>query len=143
MNWKKVFKILLWVIFSIFIFFSSVILILHVLSGDDIVSEIETHRLVSPNGKVDAVVIEADGGATTSVVQRIYVVEHGSKVLGKPQIVLDGALIKKYDQNTSKYGVNIDWDSTNELRISYSSVKRKIINSLTIQVNNQTIYICT
>lgn len=116
-------------------------LVFHALAPD--VSLTETNRIVSPSGKIDAVVIEADGGATTSVIQRIYLVEHGEQASGFPDAILDGATVYN-DENSSvcfDYGVKMKWEPSSKLILKYVSVNRSEVFNSPIKIAGENIYI--
>lgn len=65
-------------------------------------SKDEVARVVSPSGKVDAVLVEINGGATTSFGYEVYVVERGAQPSGSPTVSLYGAV-----RNQHAYGANL------------------------------------
>ena len=80
-----------------------------------LISREEVARESSPSGKVDAVLIESDGGATTSVAYDIYVVPTGSSTWRRQEVAfLYGAV-----RNESAYGVNLRWASDSSLILEY------------------------
>lgn len=97
-------------------------------------SKDEVARVVSPSGKVDAVLFETNGGATTSFGYEVYVVEHGAKPSGSPAVSLYGAV-----RNEHAYGANLVWPSPDSLAIEYLSAKSTKLNAHTQSVGTQTI----
>lgn len=82
----------------------------------------EVARASSPNEKVDAVLVEKNGGATTSFSYLVFIVPKNEKIeedLERFKVAtLYGAV-----RNESAYGVNLKWYSENELVIEYLSAK--------------------
>lgn len=64
----------------------------------------EILRISSPDNKVDAVVIEVDGGAINPIIHAIYVVEKGEDVFWKKGYCYD-----KVFQGSSIGGLKIKW----------------------------------
>jgi len=79
-------------------------------------SEIEVARKTAPNGRVDAVIYETNGGATTSFGYNIYILKPGDKAgfLIKPVASIYGA-----KRNKNSYGVNLKWSDECTLNVSY------------------------
>lgn len=141
MNWKKLLKIVFWILFiPIIVFVAFVLIIFHYIEKD-LCSEVETQRLMSPDRKIDAVVIEADCGATTSVTQRLYLVKHGEQSTEKMVAFFDGAVINDNEINSSKYGIIVKWKSSGELVIQYSDAKRVGMDHSIIKVGNEKIHL--
>ena len=67
----------------------AIALSLVLLAGCGICSEEEVLRKASPDGRMDAVMIEQNCGATTGFVYRIFVISRGDKVSGKARLVAD------------------------------------------------------
>ncbi len=98
-------------------------------------SKDEVARVVSPSGKVYAVLFETNVGATTSFGYEVYVVEHGAKPLGSPAVSLYGAV-----RNQHAYGVNLAWTSPDSLAVEYLSAKSAKLNTYTQYVGTQAIH---
>jgi hypothetical protein len=96
----------------------------------------EVARTISPDGRVDAVLFETNGGATTSYGYRMYVVEHGAKPVGPPAISLYGAV-----RNNSAYGANLKWLSHESVAVEYLSAESTSINRSTITIGNKIVQI--
>lgn len=92
----------------------------------------EVARVVSPSGKVDAVLFETNGGATTSFGYDIYIVEHGAKPSGSPAISLYGAV-----RSQSAYGANLKWVSPNSVAVEFLSAKSTKIKKPTLSLGDQ------
>jgi len=79
----------------------------------------EVVRLPSPNGKIDAVVIEINSGATDPCAYEIRIVPHSTNPgRNKPAAFLLGAV-----RNPSAYGVNLVWLSPARLAVEYDFAK--------------------
>src|SRR5262245_61369365 len=77
------------------------------LTGDEVA------RVTSPDGRLDAVLFELNGGATTSFAYEVAVVEKGRKD-GDRVAWLYGAV-----RNDSAYGANLKWAGETELAIEF------------------------
>jgi hypothetical protein len=73
----------------------------------------EVARVSSPSGQVDALLIEGNGGATTSFSYYLCVVPRGKKVSGRPE----AAVARLYGAFRSKsaYGLELKWEGANSL----------------------------
>lgn len=75
----------------------------------------EVSRVTSLSGKVDAVLVERNGGATTSFGYEVFVVSRGKAVTKGSEIAsLYGAV-----RSDQAYGVNLKWEGSNRLVIEY------------------------
>lgn len=86
-----------------------------VFSGCDMASRDEVQRAQSPDGSVDAILYETNGGATTSFGYEVELLGKGSH-RGERVATLYGAT-----RNQNAYGVNLRWSGNGELRIEYLS----------------------
>ncbi len=97
----------------------------------------EVSRVISPSGAVEAVLVETNGGATTSFGYEVYVVEAQKRYNPEGQVAtLYGAI-----RSNSAYGVNLVWDGDEHLTIQYLEAKNERILSSPINVGNQRIEI--
>lgn len=78
----------------------------------------EVARVVSPDGVLDAVLVESNGGATTSFGYAIFIVPHGKKAKGSQVAFLYAAV-----RNSRAYGANLKWDSSTRLAVEYLDAK--------------------
>lgn len=77
----------------------------------------EVARVRSPDGSRDAVLIERNGGATTSFGYEVFVVPHGAPVHeGAPGTV---ASLYAATRNAQSYGVNLRWLPGDTLSVEY------------------------
>ncbi len=70
-----------------------------------------------PDNRLDAILFESNGGATTSFGYEVIIGRKGSRE-GAKIAKLYGAV-----RNSQAYGVDIRWNSNNELVIEYLNVK--------------------
>jgi hypothetical protein len=129
-------KWFLWVV-GILAFYAVVAVLLLIWFFSGLVGEPskdEVARVVSPSGKVDALLFESNGGATTSFGYEAYVVERGAKPTGSPVVSLYGAV-----RNEHAYGANLVWSSPDSLAVEYLSAKSTKLNANTQSVGTQTI----
>jgi hypothetical protein len=82
-------------------------------------SEDEVARVAAPSGDVEAVLVETNGGATTSFGYGVYVVERRDRPGSSDEV----AAFYGAHRNASAYGVNLRWDSNDTLAIEYLDAK--------------------
>ena len=78
----------------------------------------EVARIASPSGKLEAILIETNGGATTAFGYLIHVVRAGSK---PPEAEKAPADFYRLTWNGSRYGVDLRWKSDTLLYVDYLS----------------------
>lgn len=131
-------KWILWIVGTLVsLAISAVLLIAWFISG--LVGEPgrdEVARAESPSGKIEAVLIEINGGATTSFGYEIYVVERGAKASGSPAVSLYGAL-----RNHHAYGANLVWPSSDLLAVEYLSAYSAKLNTRTQSVGAHAVHV--
>ncbi len=96
-------------------------------------SSYEVARVKSPNGSLEAVLTETNGGATTSFGYKVSVGIDGAKTLN-PVASLYGAL-----RNEQAYGVDLSWADDHVLRVQYLRAKAVQNVSKTVNVGSQQI----
>ncbi|HEX6976061.1 MAG TPA: hypothetical protein VF147_16755 [Vicinamibacterales bacterium] len=106
-----------------------------VLIGCGLVSKDEVARVASPDGRVEGVVIETNGGATTSFGYEVHVVPKGQRADDEVAF-LYGAV-----RNEHAYGVNLRWVTDSELVIEYLSARGESLQQDRIRVAGRTIKI--
>jgi len=79
----------------------------------------EVARVTDPTGALDAVLVETNGGATTSFGYRAYVVARG-RDFGRGERV---ARLYAAVRNESAYGANLRWAGPGDLRIEYLTAR--------------------
>lgn len=99
-------------------------------------SKDEVARVVSPDGNIDAVLFETNGGATTSFGYEVYVVAHGAQPSGSPAVSLYGAV-----RNHHAYGANLRWASADSVAVEFLSAKSTKIDRQAQSIGTQTIRI--
>lgn len=109
---------------------SSAVIVLALLGvgcGPD-TSRDEVSRMPSPDGTLDAVLTETNGGATTSFGYDVTISARGQK---------DGELVAHLygaTRNADAYGVNLKWADAHTLRIEYFEARKvlDVINNLSV-----------
>jgi hypothetical protein len=107
---------------------------LFLLAGE--LSKDEVARAISPTGKVDAVLLETNGGATTSFGYEIYTVEHRAQPSGSPAVSLYGAIRSQH-----AYGANLKWTSPDSVAVEFLSAKSAKIEKPVVSVGTQTVHL--
>ena len=80
----------------------------------------EVARSASPDGRVDAIVIESNGGATTSFSYGLCFAPHGSHCTIADSVVnLYGAT-----RNAQAYGINARWANNSLVKVEYLKAQR-------------------
>lgn len=141
MRLPKVLKILFLIIAIGFIVFIILSMTFLYFFTKDMCSSVEVQRLISPDRKKDAVVIEADCGATTSVTQQLYIGKHNEQSTEKMVAFFDGAVINNNETNLSKYGIIVKWKTPSKLVIQYSDVKHVGMDHSVIEFNDEKIHL--
>ena len=100
-------------------------------SLDDFVSRDEVARVTSPSGAVDAVLVETNGGATTSFGYEVFVVEAGSSFDAEDSIAALYAAVR----NGSAYGANLRWRAPDVLSIEYLTARSAELYQRSIEVS--------
>ena len=75
----------------------------------------EASRVTSPDGALDAVVLESDQGATTAYTYTVCIVDRGRSCTNR------AAVAQFYDASRSKaaFGVDTAWQSPHQLIVTY------------------------
>ena len=94
----------------------------------------EVARSTAPDGAVDAVLVETNGGATTSFGYDIYVVPRGAKWSGNPVATLYGARRSEH-----AYGANLHWDAPDTLTVRYLSAISRDLKQPRLTLGGSTI----
>lgn len=90
-----------------------VVLVIYQLTKLFSITEKEINRFISPDGKVETILIEKDGGATTSFAYNIYIVpKDGKYQKGKEIFIADNI------QN-----IRIEWIKDKLLQISFDKAR--------------------
>lgn len=80
----------------------------------------EVTRVSSPSGRIDAVLVERNGGATTSFGYGLYVVPQGKAV--SPKDVCNASFYGAV-RSASAYGVDVRWEGDQGLICQYLEAK--------------------
>ena len=87
----------------------------------------EVSRVRSPDGSRDAVLIERNGGATTSFGYEVFVVPHDAPVHeGAPGTV---ASLYAATRNAQAYGVNLRWLPGDTLAVEYLRAREALTHA--------------
>ena len=83
-------------------------------------SHAEVALSTSPNGAIDAIVIESNGGATTSFSYDVCLAPRGG------HCTVSESLVQLYDavRNEQAYGVNVHWANDSLIQVEYLEAKR-------------------
>lgn len=107
------------------------------LASSCMVTTVEVARVTSPDGKFDAVVVEGDGGATTSYWYDLRVVERGKKFSAGPNVAsLYGA-----SRNEDAYGVNVKWSDPRVVTFEYWKSRNTISRLSRVNLADQEVTI--
>ncbi len=99
----------------------------------------EVDRVTAPGLGVDAVLIETNGGATTSFGYEVYVVPRGQSVktdAPEPIIRLYGSI-----RSDSAYGVTLRWQDATRLSVEYQEARNILINDSLVTVGGDVILV--
>ncbi len=114
----RIARVLAWVIVSALALLTSCALVPVALFS--IFGQSEVVRVPSPNGRVDAVLVETNGGATTSFGYRVILTRHDWHWrTGRETASLYGAV-----RSENAYGANLEWQDENSLSVLYLRARR-------------------
>ena len=83
-------------------------------------------RTTAPDGQTDAIIIESNGGATTSFWYDVCFARRGENCTTYES----AAMLYGAGRNDYSYGVNVRWDGTNDLIIEYQTAQStKVANA--------------
>ena len=90
----------------------------------------EVARVRSPNGSRDAVLIERNGGATTSFGYEVFVVPHDAPVRDGAA----GAVASLYAaaRNAQAYGVNLRWVAADSVVVEYLRAREALVHDAAV-----------
>ena len=101
------------------------------------VSRDEVARITSPSGKVDAVLVETNGGATTSFGYEVFVVPtQASTRLRKDVASFYGAV-----RSDQAYGVNLKWSDPSNLHLEYLEAREQEVLMPIVSIAGQEIHV--
>lgn len=90
--------------------------------------------MTSPDRVLDAVLVEVNGGATTSFGYDIHVVARGDSAGGRPVASLYGAA-----RSDSAYGANLRWGDERTLAVEFFSAREVTRHVSSIEVADRTV----
>jgi hypothetical protein len=97
----------------------------------------EVARVRAPSDRLEAIVVETNGGATTSPGYLIYIVSAGQAVPEEGEVAwLHGAV-----RNDSAWGVNLNWESPTRLAVEYQDAKQQDLRASVITLGADTVSI--
>jgi hypothetical protein len=97
----------------------------------------EVSRVASPSGRLDAVLVETNGGATTDFGYLVYVVAHRAPTPNRGELAwLYGA-----GRSTRAYGANLKWESESRLRVEYLEAKEAEVRRERLVLGSDTVRI--
>jgi hypothetical protein len=100
-------------------------------------SRYEAARLRSPTGAFEAVVIETNGGATTSFGYEIHVVKAGSD----PSDAASQAALLYGAVTSVHYGVILEWTAANSLTIGYLRAHSTRVDRPNVRIGDQDVVV--
>jgi hypothetical protein len=107
------------------------------LAACGMVQQDEVARVRSPSGNVDAVLIESNGGATTSYGYTVYVVPAGAEADKAGRVVnLEGA-----GRNDQASGANLRWTGPSYLRVEFLSAEQAQVVRARLDIGNETVVV--
>ena len=95
----------------------------------------EVSRVSSPAGDLDAVLVETNGGATTSFGYLVYVLPRSAK----PSKSHEVAWLYAAGRNEHAYGANLRWVGPSEVVIEYQHADEAEARKPTIRIGGQTV----
>ena len=97
----------------------------------------EVARVASPSGQAEAVLIERNGGATTSFGYQVYLVRRGQQFQKGQQVAtLYGAF-----RNDNAYGVNLRWRDEQTLALEFLGTRSLDISRPVVRIGNNEVRI--
>ncbi|MBU8978026.1 DUF5412 domain-containing protein [Lysobacter sp. MMG2] len=95
----------------------------------------EVARSTSPDGTIDAVVIESNGGATTSFSYDVCLARRG----GDCNVEASVANLYGASRSDQAYGINIRWADASLIRIEYLDAERAEVLRPTTAIGGRTV----
>lgn len=99
-------------------------------------SEDEVARVASPDDKLEAVLVETNGGATTSFGYEIYIIPRAAKPRSPAVASLYGAV-----RNENAYGANLRWASSNQLMVEFLDAKLSKLELPHLSVDGREVHV--
>jgi hypothetical protein len=98
-------------------------------------SDDEVARATSPDGRIDAVVHETNGGATTSFGYDIYLCPAGQGVRWRSRV----AIVYGAWRNERAYGVDLRWAANDKLVIQYMDARWQEVERPSVEIEGRTV----
>jgi len=99
-------------------------------------SKDEVARVASPDGKLEAVLVETNGGATTSFGYGVHVVERAGKPDDSAAAFLYGAV-----RSESAYGANLRWEKSDRVTVEFLNAKSSKLEVPSVSVGGRMVSI--
>ena len=93
-------------------------------------SKDEVARVRSPDGAIEGVVVETNGGATTSFGYEVHVLRVGDR----PGAAHRVAFLHGAGRNATAYGVNLRWTSPASLSIEYRDARSATVEKPMVSI---------
>ena len=100
-----------------------------------LVSRDEVARVSSPDGRIEAILIETNGGATVSFGYEIWLRE---KDRGSGELV---ARLYGAGRNESAYGANLRWTDDRQLSVEYLEARQETLEKPRVTVGGREIHV--
>jgi len=100
-----------------------------------LVSRDEVAKIPSPDGRLEAILIETNGGATTSFGYEIWLRKKDEKSAEQVATLL-GAI-----RNESAAGVNLKWMDDRRLSIEYQEARAETLDKPTVKISGREIHV--
>jgi hypothetical protein len=97
----------------------------------------EVARVRSPDGVIDAVVVETNGGATTSFGYEIEVVPASGALSSARRV----AFLYGAGRNASAYGVNLRWAGMSTLAVEYLDAKSTKLETPAVTIGGRSVFV--
>lgn len=106
-----------------------------VLAACGLVSRDEVAKAPSPDGRLEAVLIETNGGATTSFGYEIWLRQTDGRS-GEEVAYLYGAI-----RSESAYGANLRWTNDGQLSIEYLKAQMERLDKQTVTIGGREVHV--
>ena len=97
----------------------------------------EVARVPSPTLKLDAVLVETNGGATTSFGYLVYIVPRGKT----PSQGVEAAFLYGATRNNQAYGANLKWVEGSRLVVEYRDAQRSELRRESVAIGADTVVV--
>jgi hypothetical protein len=101
------------------------------------VSRDEVARVTSPSGKVDAVLVETNGGATTSFGYEVFIVPTRASIWLRNDVASFYGAVR----SDEAYGVNLKWSDPSNVNLEYLKARQQEVLIPTVSIAGQEIHV--